>query len=368
MVVRVMCQGAAQMNAVPGCSLSCGLRSTPALARAIRVLARTCLGLPLIASAQESPRIRFDRMAWDFGRISWSDRVAGVFTVTNDGAAALRIDPLESTCGCTWSGLKRNCLQPGEVAQLAFTLHLGESASAVKRYILVRSNDPRSPTSRLTVKADYAPLHEIAPGTLAPVLPWGLSATSLCTAIRRTDGRPLSPLVFKTTRPWITAWMEPGPGANDSTGRIFVAVQRDGAPRRFHEQVHVLAPGGGDGHIRDIYLYGRILGEVSVTPEALYWNVRRPDPGGTDRADAPPARRVAIVPASGGGLAIRNPTSTVDGIHLDLTSSDGGARHELTATLSRVPERTVSGLISFGTSSTSQPRIDLPVIINVHGP
>ena len=70
--------------------------------------------------------------------------------------------------------------------------------------------------------------------------------------------------------------MEPADKADEAVARIRVAIQRDGPPRRFNESVQVYAAEQTNTPVSSIYLYGQVMGEVSLSPEALYWSITSP--------------------------------------------------------------------------------------------
>jgi hypothetical protein len=67
-------------------------------------------------------------------------------------------------------------------------------------------------------------------------------------------------------------------------------------------------------------------------------------------------------------MELKNPQSTIKGIQVELVPKEDGRAYELIARLDAVPVSTVSGNVSIETSVASQPRIDLPVIVNVFNP
>src|SRR6185295_2693450 len=264
--------------------------------------------------------------------------------------------------------LKTDTLQPGESGELPFTFNLGLVRSTLEKHIAVRSNDPKTPEVSLTIKADYTPLYELNPMTLSPNLAFGTNNTAQFTTIARTDGKPLGALRLDTSRPWITATVEPGTKPGETTARIRVAIRRDGPPRSFNEYVHVYSTDQTNTPVSSIYLYGHMMGEVSLSPEALYWSI-------TDGANAPAAgaeamitRRVTIRSANGKAFELKNPQSTLKGIKLELVPKEAGKVYELVATLDDVPEQTISGNVSFETSVAAQARIEVPLIVNVFKP
>ena len=238
----------------------------------------------------------------------------------------------------------------------------------MEKHIAVRSNDPQTPDVSLTIKVDYTPLYDVNPMTLAPNLAFGVNDATQFTTITRTDGKPLRIVRLDTSKPWITAKVEPGAKADETTARIRIAIQRDGSPRRFNEYVQVYTAEQTNTPASSIYLYGQIMGEVSLSPEALYWSV--PDTTNTPsaRPEAQITQRVTIRSAAGQTIELKNPQSSIKGISVELVPKEAGKVYELVARLDEVPASSVSGNVSFETSVAAQPKIEVPVIVNVFKP
>ena len=130
-----------------------------------------CLGLMSGAPrAHAAPKIQFDRMVYDFGKTSQVESVSGTFQFTNTGDGVLKVEPPKPSCGCTIASLKPDSLPPGASGELSFTLNLGRVKTRLEKHIAVLSNDPQTPEVSLTIKADYTPLYELNPITIAPQL------------------------------------------------------------------------------------------------------------------------------------------------------------------------------------------------------
>jgi len=320
------------------------------------------------ALADGTPKIQFDQTLYDFGKTSQVATVSGVFKFKNAGAGILKVEPPKPSCGCTVAELKPDTLPPGATGELAFTLNLGLSRATMEKHIAVRSNDPLTPEVSLTIKVDYTPLYDLNPMTLSPSLAFGVNDTVQFTTLIRTDGKPLRIARLDASKPWIKATVEPGAKTNEAAARIRVAIQRDGPPRRFNEYVHVYTTGQTNTPVSSIYLYGQVMGEISLSPEALYWSI-------TDAAKTPVegpegliTRRVAIRSANGQTFELKNPQSTIKGIKVELVPKEAGKVYELVARLDDVPASTVSGNVSFETSVAAQSRIEVPVIVHVFKP
>ena len=284
------------------------------------------------------------------------------------GDGILKIEPPKPSCGCTVAELKPDTLPPGATGELPFTLHLGQVKAQFEKHIAVRSNDPLTPEVSLTLKADYTPPYELNPLTLPLKLAFGTNEATGFTLLTRTDGKPLHVARLDSSKPWLKATVEPGTRADDATVRLRVVMRRDGPPGRVNEYVHIYTTEQPNTPAASLYVYGQVMGEVSLTPEALYWSVTDATKTTADSPEAVVLRRVAIRSATGKPLELKNAQSTIKGIKLELVSKEAGTVYELVARLEEVPASTVSGLVTFETSVAAQSRIELPVIVNVFKP
>jgi hypothetical protein len=334
------------------------------------LLIGVCLtgAMSFAALAAGTPKIQFDQLVYDFGKTSQVETVSGTFKYTNVGDEILKLEAPKLSCGCTTAGLKPDTLKPGESGELAFTLSLGRARANMEKHISVMSNDPKTPVVSLAIKVDYTPLYDLNPMALALNLPFGTNEAGQFTTITRTDGKPLIIQRLEASKPWITAKVEPAGGADASTARISITIQREGVPRRFNEYVHIYAADQTNGPVSSIYLYGQFMGQVSLSPEALYWSVTGTAPTTAAPPEGQVVRRVTIRSASGEPIEIKNPKSTIPGIQVELVPGDSGKVYELVAKLNETPDKTVSGNVSFETSVPAQARMEVPVIVNVFKP
>ncbi len=327
-----------------------------------------CLAALCLSAHAAAPKLQFDRLVYDFGKTSQVTSVSGVFKYKNIGDAVLKVEPPKPSCGCTFAELKPDTLQPGESGELPFTLHLGLVKAQFDKHIAVKSNDPLTPEVSLSIKADYTPLYEVNPLTVAPRLAFGVNDATQFTTLTRNDGQPLRLARLAPSQPWITAVVEPSATKETNSVRIRIAVRREGSPRRFNEYVHLYIAGQTNLPVASIYVYGQVMGEVSLSPEALYWSITDAAQTVAERPEAVVLRRVTIRSADGKSFELKNPQSTIKGIKLELVPKEPGKVYELVARLDEVPATTVSGNVSFETSVAAQARIEVPVIVNVFKP
>ena len=325
-------------------------------------------GMSVSVLAAGAPKIQFDSLVYDFGKTSQVATVSGSFKFRNVGDAVLKLEPPKPSCGCTIAELKPDTLPPGATGELPFTLHLGQTKAQFEKHIAVRSNDPVTPEVSLVIKADYTPLFELTPNTLALRLPFGESETNQTTVLSRADGKPLHIVKLEASKPWITATVETGQKTDDASARIRVVLRREGSPARINEYLHVFTAEQANIPVASLYISGQVMGEVGLSPEALYWSITDRTQTATERPEAALLRRVTIRSATGKPMELKNPQSSIKGIKLELVSKEIGKVYELVARLEEIPASTISGLVSFETSVAAQSRIDVPVIVNVYKP
>jgi len=340
------------------------MKKTSTLLAALLTLGLLCES----TRAQGVPKIQFDQTVYDFGATSQVTTVSGVFKFKNTGDGVLKMEKPKPSCGCTAAEVKPDTLPPGTAGEIPFTLNLGFYRGNLEKHISVRSNDPLTPEVSLTIKVNYTPLYELNPMTLAPNLAFGVNETNQYTTVTRTDGKPLGITSLETSAPWITAAVVPDGGTEATNARIRITITREGTPRRFNEYVHIHTADQTNGPASSIYLYGEVAGEVSVTPEALYWSITGVAKPAAERSTAEITQHVVIRLASGQPVELKNPQSTIKGIKVELVPKEDGKAYDLIARLEEVPDSTVSGQVSFETSVAAQARIELPVIVNVFKP
>jgi uncharacterized protein DUF1573 len=329
-------------------------------------LGTCCLGG--VALADGTPKLQFDRTVYDVGSTSRVDSVSGTFTFTNVGDAVLKIERPQPSCGCTIAELKPDTLKPGESGSLSFTLSLGRSKAHLEKHITVKSNDPQTPQVLLTVKADYTPLYDINPMALALNIPLDVKETNQFATVARTDGKPLGQIRLEASKPWITAKLEPAAKADDSTARIRIDVQREGFPRRFNEYVHVYTLEQSNSPTASIYLYGLVMGDISLSQESFFWNVNDPAKFKAEPSEVMTTRRLTIRSAAGKTFELKNPQSSVAGIKLEVVPKEPGKVYELVAKLDKVPEQSVGGNLTVETSLATQPKLEIPINVSVFKP
>jgi hypothetical protein len=124
--------------------------------RLITALAAVVL-LTAAAGAEEkpaaAPRIRVEPESFDFGKALPGKTLRKEFTIRNFGDAALVIEGVSTTCGCTAALAAESRIKPGGSTPLRVTLETRRYSGKVEKQVLVRSNDPKTPLLQVRVSA-----------------------------------------------------------------------------------------------------------------------------------------------------------------------------------------------------------------------
>ncbi len=114
----------------------------------------------------KQPKIVFKEKEYDFGKIMGVEKVEHIFKFSNDGKGDLKIDKVNTTCGCTAALLSANVIPPGGKGDVTTTFTVGGRQGQQTRQIYVISNDPTEPRATLTLKGFIIPPLSVEPSTV----------------------------------------------------------------------------------------------------------------------------------------------------------------------------------------------------------
>lgn len=87
----------------------------------------------------------------------------GNFQYVNKGDKPVHINGVRTSCGCTVATLKKNDVAPGEKGEITATFNIGDRTGTQVKTITVETDDPKQPTTALTLKAVIAQGLELRP-------------------------------------------------------------------------------------------------------------------------------------------------------------------------------------------------------------
>jgi hypothetical protein len=305
-----------------------------------------------------TPKIQFDKTVYDFGATSLVESVTGTFTYQNVGTAELKLGKPQPSCGCTVASVKPDVLKPGEKGELVFTVRVGGQHGHLEKHITVPSDDPQSPHESLAIKIEMKQIIEasssqISAGSLRPG-----ATTNLTVVLRRVDGQKLVIAKTEPSDKSVTAHVEPIEGSNDQSAKLVIDVHAEGAPRPINDTVRVFLDGISQP-AATILINGRLLGDVVLDQEALYWPI-------ADSSEAVPTRRISVSSTrSDQPLQITNLSTSLTNLTVELVPVETGKVYSVIARFAQAPTQSERGTISFDTNTSVQPKIVVPVTVIV---
>jgi hypothetical protein len=190
-----------------------------------------------VESKTAGPKIEFESMVYDFGKVGPGQKLNGEFKFTNTGDGPLKITKVEKCCGAV-TKLDKDELAPGESGVLNVQYTSSRTANKMMKRLYVNSNDKQTPRATLTIKAETVLMVDYQPKSIKFLLK---EEDVSCPKITLTsnDNRPFSIKQFQATNDALTAEFDSSVQAtkfvlepkvdmekmrNRSTGRINISV------------------------------------------------------------------------------------------------------------------------------------------------
>jgi len=194
------------------------------------------------ASGLSAPSIRFSKISVDLGSIDVGSTAKAIFKFTNTGKGTLEIRRIRSSCGCFKHRLSSSTIKPGASGRIEVDLATDGLVGDFSKSVMVDTNDPGHPTTRLMVKAHIVAISTISPERLNfGSIPVGSSVEKTLTI---TPARPGSFRIASIT-PSTHAQVMDTVKADNGTWRVRLRIEAGDQPGRILERltIHVSGPG-----------------------------------------------------------------------------------------------------------------------------
>lgn len=327
------------------------------------VIRTVCLGLGLGSlSAQgqpaggtppPAPKIQFDEMIHDFGRVRSGAVMKHEFAFTNAGGADLVIDDVLPACGCTTITDFTRTIPPGGKASLTLEFNSFSLQGEQIKTMLVKSNDPLQPNLVLQLKGIYWSPIEIYPLTALLFLP-PHTDQKLSTTVRIVNQmeQPLKLEAPVSSVPYLTARV-----SEATPGKEFHVVV-DTVPPFPHQDIQAtirLATNSKETPIIELNVVVIAQPEILITPPQMFLPAELPP--------VPEPYTISIRNQSPGAITLKDPACNAPGAKVELRETTAGKDFELVV---RFPQEMAkdpaqSFQITVNTSLASQPQISIPV-------
>jgi hypothetical protein len=155
-----------------------------------------------------APCLKLENPEHDFGVIGPDTVNKCQFKFSNTGKGVLKIESVQSTCGCTVPELVKREYAPGESGTIDVTFHSGNYASALTKHLYVISNDPAAPRAELTLKATVEIKVVVDPNRVDLAINKENGGMAPLT-VRSTDNVPFAITSFSSTGQTVTCSFDP---------------------------------------------------------------------------------------------------------------------------------------------------------------
>lgn len=101
--------------------------------------------------ARRFPKMTFEKLEHDFGKIKQGTSVETIFKFTNTGDAPLVITEASSSCGCTVPQKPKKPIEPGQTGEIKVQFN-GSGKDLVTKTVTINANTEQG-SQLLTIKA-----------------------------------------------------------------------------------------------------------------------------------------------------------------------------------------------------------------------
>jgi hypothetical protein len=164
------------------------------------------------------------QLAWEKTEIELNpppgtDSVVANFKYENKGDKVVNIKSVRTSCGCTTAALKKNDVAPGEKGEIVATFKAGDRTGMQMKTVTIDSDDPKSPVTTLTLKANIAVLLDLQPQFVF----WTANEDPKPKTITAKTGKgvTIKSLEVTSSTPDFTTKVEPG----STAGEFRIVVQ-----------------------------------------------------------------------------------------------------------------------------------------------
>jgi hypothetical protein len=347
-----------------GCNMKKLLAATGICAAAVAVILFAVLAFAVHASehspepeAQKAaPKIVFQELEHDFGKLGPDETVKHTFKFRNEGKETLLIGDIKTTCGCTGTLLSQNEIPPHGEGFVEVTFHSGRSSGARRKAIFVASNDPAQPSTKLEIAANVIVPVEVRPRALYWVAERNEKSARAIDLIYSPDIK-LDIKELDLSSPAFTASYQPMAQADVQGYRINIEYNGTLPIGNFHERLTVITDNEQYPKF-DVALRGKVIGPVKVVPDSVAL--------GVIKADTLPTRTLRIFDANKANFAITSVESTSPLIAYELSKDGDSNRYVIKISLTQQPPAgAFSERLSIKTNDPADPLVEVPVFAYV---
>jgi hypothetical protein len=211
---------------------------------------------------QPSPKMKFEKVTLDFGKVGPGTKSNGEFKFTNTGNEVLKITKVAGCCGVV-TKLEKDEYAPGESGTLKVTYNAPVVVGPQMRQIVAHSNDKMNPGVRLTIKAEIVAKIACKPDKLKLFFDEENAGCGKLT-ITSLDEKPFSIAGIRSTGNCITAEFDPAVRAKEFVLDLKVDMEALEKNSKGSIDINLTHPEG-----RIAYVRYDVVPKYTITPQML---------------------------------------------------------------------------------------------------
>ena len=313
--------------------------------------------------AAKAPKLVVPELVKDFGQVAQGEVIETNFTIQNEGSGTLQIKAVRPTCGCTVADYDKE-IPAGGSGKIHATVDTKAFRGPITKSILVYTNDPETPTTRLVIKAEVVPYVEVLPRPLVRFSATAGQPLDKKVTVVGREGQEFEITGVESSVPYLTASFRKLEGEELLEGR---------GPSQYEVMIH-LGPDAPVGPVSaevtvktthpkaasvPVRVFGVVRAQVQVTPAQLQF-------GAVDPADSPGRNVMVINNRSERKLEVKEATIDDPAFAVEVRPLAEGRRYQVTVVVERdAKPGPHAATLTIVTDDPDHPRITVPVAANV---
>lgn len=297
----------------------------------------------------EKPKVSFEKLVYEFGKIYGGDLVTCKFKFQNVGKGELVISSVKTSCGCTAALVSKDKLLCNEAGEIEVKFNSGKYVGKVSKTVTVNSNDPEMSAYKLTITGEIIEEVSINPkrinfGTIRK----GDSVTKTL-EIKTLPDLKIQVTKVESPSPYIT--ISKDKSSEDGCFVYQITFNKYDYIGNYNGIVFVYTTSARQERI-DVAFSGSAIGDVTYYPEIVsFGNINK-------NLDV---KRAVIINLVNGNVEIEKIETNPDFINYALSDLNKKSK-KLEVTLSdNRPVGKITGGVKIYTNSSVQPVISIPV-------
>jgi hypothetical protein len=219
-----------------------------------------------------APRIKFEAKKWNFGKVTEGPEVETHFRFTNKGKSPLKIERVDTSCGCTAAESEgRTEIPPGETGAIKVKYSTKDRPGPTSKTITVTTNDPAKQSVVLTIEVDVVRLIDVQPSRVTFYNMKKGESRTLKVKVLGKEGLPLKILSAKSTSGSVAVSMTALREGTRRGATIEVTLPGDKPIGMIGDEIVLATSSRKSPEVR-IPVVGEVLGRVQVFPRMVYLN------------------------------------------------------------------------------------------------